>query len=75
MPILQEKIDRHVGGKLQEFREAFGLSQDQLAEKLGRDPDIIRQSEEGKRRISADELWQLCVILDVQPNSFFQGID
>ncbi|MEO9827115.1 MAG: helix-turn-helix transcriptional regulator [Paracoccaceae bacterium] len=75
MPMSQEKIDRHVGSKLRTLRESYGLSQAQLAEKIGRDLDTVRQNEEGVRRMSADELWQMCAVLDVRPNSFFKDLD
>ena len=75
MPIEQEEIDRHVGSKLREFRESKGLSVPQLAEKVGRDVNLVKENEDGSRRISADELWQLCALFDVKPSSFFQGLD
>lgn len=70
-----ERIDRHVGTRLSEFRESLGMSKDQLAAKFGREREIVTLIENGKRRLTANELWDLCTILDVSPSAFFAGLD
>lgn len=75
MPIPTEKIDRHVGKKLREFRESSGLKADDLAHKLGRDSDFVLQIEDGTRHVAAEELWEMCIVLNVSPSAFFVGID
>lgn len=75
MSISTERIDRHVGKKLREFRESSGLSNDDLARELGRDSNVVTQIEDGKCHVTAKELWEMCIVLDVSPSAFFSGID
>ncbi len=46
--------------KLVELREAAGLTQRQLALKLGRVPSVIAHIEKGQRRVDTLELYRIC---------------
>lgn len=71
MPLTPEETDRHVGKKLREIRESAGLTQEALARELGCDSETVIQIENGQRSVTAEELWNMCVILDVSPSRFF----
>ncbi len=75
MPQMPKDTDLHVGRRLCEFREAKGLSQDDIAEQTGFPPEKIQQFEAGTRRITASELWVFCRVLGMRPSDFFEGLD
>ncbi len=54
--------------RLKESRKLAGLSQGQVAKILGLHRPSISEIEAGNRRVSADELGQLCDIYDVSLN-------
>jgi len=62
-----------LGHHLRAARELRGLSQYDLAEKLGKDQRSISQMENDKRTPSVAELLQIADILDVSIVSFFDG--
>jgi transcriptional regulator with XRE-family HTH domain len=67
--------DIHVGAKLRFARNSKGLSQEQLALKMGLTFQQIQKYEKGTNRIGASRLWQFCKILGVDANYFFDGLD
>ncbi len=75
MPIPKKKTDDHVGRQLCSFRKSLGLSQEQLALKLGWEAETVGQIENGERHVTANDLWDLCTFLDVSPSAFFKGIE
>lgn len=70
-----KELNLHVGQKLREFRQASGLSKAQIARKLGYAQNVVDQIEEGKHSVTADELWDMCIVLEVSPSAFFPEID
>jgi transcriptional regulator with XRE-family HTH domain len=68
-------IDESLGIRLRDRRISFGLSQEQLAEKLQISPRNIYAYERGAKRMTADRLLQIARALDVRPNYFFQFSD
>lgn len=65
--------EAHVGLRLREFRQAAGMNEAQLAAKVGQDETTIKQTETGERRVSASELWDICVVLNLKPHQVFEG--
>ncbi len=65
------QIDRSLGGRLRDKRMSNGLSQEQLAAKLGIDPKDVDLYEIGAKRISADRLLGIAKALGVRPVYFF----
>ncbi len=68
-------IDAHVGRRLRSRREQKGLSQQQLAQRIGLAFQQLHKYENGSNRISASMLWQIACALEVTPNDFFEGLD
>ncbi|WP_022693147.1 helix-turn-helix domain-containing protein [Ponticaulis koreensis] len=54
--------------RLKEARKMAGLSQGQVAKLLGLHRPSVSEIEAGNRRVSADELSQLCDIYDISPD-------
>jgi transcriptional regulator with XRE-family HTH domain len=67
-------VDGHIGERLRERRRALGLSQAELAERMGFTPPQINRYEHGTTRLSAAGLWQAAQALEVAPGYFFDGL-
>ncbi len=67
-------IERCIGGKLRDCREAHGLTQRQVADILGVSFQQLNNYERGVTRISSGKLLLLSVVLNVPIASFF-GFD
>lgn len=55
---------------LRELREAAGLTQEQLAQRLERDQPWVSVIESGQRRVDVIELREICRALAVHPVDF-----
>lgn len=67
-------IDVHVGNRIRLRRKVLGMSQEQLAEKLGLTFQQVQKYERGMNRVGASRLWDLSVVLDAPIIFFFHGL-
>ena len=58
---------RRLVTRLREIREALGLSQSDLARRLGRKQQWVSFMESGSRRLDVIEFAEVCLALDVDP--------
>jgi len=65
-------VDQHVGARLRLRRHLLGLSQAELAARLGLALQQVQKYESGTNRISASRLYQLCQVLEVPITWFFE---
>ena len=65
----------HVGKRIRHRRWLVGVTQQQLAEKVGIKFQQIQKYETGANRVSASRLWDIAESLDVDVSFFFSGID
>ena len=70
-----ERVDNHVGSIFRMRRQELGLSQTAVAERLGVTFQQVQKYERGMNRISASRLHDLCEILGVPVEYFFDGLD
>ncbi|MDP3379326.1 MAG: helix-turn-helix domain-containing protein [Brevundimonas sp.] len=68
-------VDSWVGGRIASRRQALGLSQTTLAERVGVSFQQIQKYETGINRISASRLHQIALALGAEPGSFFPTPD
>ncbi|MDK3018135.1 helix-turn-helix domain-containing protein [Pseudodonghicola flavimaris] len=68
-------VDVHVGKRVRHRRWLVGMTQQQLAEKVGIKFQQIQKYETGANRISASRLWDIADALDVSVSFFFEGLD
>lgn len=68
-------VDIHVGKRVRHRRWLVGMTQQQLAEKVGIKFQQIQKYETGANRVSASRLWDISEALDVPVSFFFEGID
>jgi transcriptional regulator with XRE-family HTH domain len=68
-------IDNHVGQRLRQRRQELGLSQTAVADQLEVTFQQVQKYERGMNRISASRLHDLCGILNVPVEYFFDGLE
>ena len=66
--------DVHVGKRVRHRRWLIGMTQQQLAEKVGIKFQQIQKYETGANRISASRLWDIADALEVPVAFFFEGL-
>ncbi|MBW8309579.1 MAG: helix-turn-helix domain-containing protein [Candidatus Paracaedibacteraceae bacterium] len=69
------KVKIHVGQKLKQRRDALNFSQAELASLLKISPQQLSKYEKGTDKIPAHRLYQLCKVLSVTSNFFFDGLE
>ena len=68
-------VDLHVGKRIRHRRWIVGITQQQLAEKVGVKFQQIQKYESGANRVSASRLWDISETLAVSIDFFFEGIE
>ena len=68
-------VDVHVGKRIRQRRWLTGMTQQQLAQKVGIKFQQIQKYETGANRVSASRLWDIADALDVPVSFFFEGIE
>lgn len=68
-------VDIHVGKKIRHRRWLLGVTQQQLAEKVGIKFQQIQKYETGANRVSASRLWDIAEALEVDVSFFFAGME
>lgn len=67
-------VDIHVGKRLRQRRTFIGMTQEQLGAALGITFQQVQKYERGANRIGASRLFDICRILEVQPQFFFESM-
>ena len=68
-------VDIYVGARVRSLRVLRGVTQTELAEKIGNSFQQLQKYETGSNRISASKLYSISKVLAVEPNYFFEGLD
>ncbi|PIE14932.1 MAG: transcriptional regulator [Rhodobacterales bacterium] len=71
---MKHPVDVHVGKRIRHRRWLVGMTQQQLAEKVGIKFQQIQKYETGMNRVSASRLWDISDALDVPVSFFFDGL-
>ncbi|SPF77302.1 hypothetical protein ALP8811_02327 [Aliiroseovarius pelagivivens] len=72
---MKHPVDIHVGKRVRHRRWMVGMTQHQLAEKVGIKFQQIQKYETGMNRVSASRLWDMAAALSVPVNFFFEGLE
>jgi transcriptional regulator with XRE-family HTH domain len=72
---MKHPVDVHVGKRVRHRRWMLGMTQQQLAEKVGIKFQQIQKYETGMNRVSASRLWDIAEAMDVSIAFFFEGFD
>ena len=62
-----------IGRRIRELREERGLSQDELARRLGVHPQSLWRYEHGERNLSASKIKEVATALNVEPGELFEN--
>ena len=68
------ELDRHVGARMRERRIMLGLTQQQLAERIGITYQQAHKYEKGINRVAATRLYKVGQVLGVDVGYFFEGL-
>ena len=71
---MKHPVDIHVGKRIRHRRWLTGMTQQQLAEKVGIKFQQIQKYETGMNRVSASRLWDISDTLGVPVSFFFEGL-
>ncbi|WP_208347546.1 helix-turn-helix domain-containing protein [Pseudaestuariivita rosea] len=71
---MKHPVDVHVGKRIRHRRWMVGMTQQQLAEKVGIKFQQIQKYETGMNRVSASRLWDISDALGVEVSFFFEGL-
>ena len=72
---MKHPVDVHVGKRVRHRRWMVGMTQQQLAEKVGIKFQQIQKYETGMNRISASRLFDIAQAVSVPVAYFFEGMD
>jgi transcriptional regulator with XRE-family HTH domain len=70
---MTEDLREQIASRLRSARKSLGLSQEQVAKKLGMHRPTISEIEAGRRRVSAEELAQLAAVYGFPIERFTSG--
>ena len=68
-------MQKQVGHRIRELREARGLTQEHLAEKAGINGKYFGAIERGEVNLTLSSIEKICRTLDVPPGNLFQDQD
>jgi len=71
---MKHPVDVHVGKRIRHRRWMVGMTQQQLAERVGIKFQQIQKYETGMNRVSASRLWEISGALGVAVSFFFEGL-
>lgn len=72
---MKHPVDAHVGKRIRHRRWMIGMTQQQLADRVGIKFQQIQKYETGMNRVSASRLWDIADALGVSIAFFFEGLD
>jgi transcriptional regulator with XRE-family HTH domain len=72
---MKHPVDVHVGKRIRHRRWMVGMTQQQLAERVGIKFQQIQKYETGMNRVSASRLWDISEALSVPIDFFFEGLE
>ena len=71
---MKHNVDVHVGKRIRHRRWMIGMTQQQLAEKVGIKFQQIQKYETGANRVSASRLWDIAEAMDTPVSFYFEGL-
>lgn len=66
------ELDAEIGLRLRQVRESRDISQRVLAERLGITHQQVQKYEDGKNRLTVSRLDEICRVLEISPQYFFE---
>lgn len=73
-PYQQNIVDSYVGRRLKLLRKQQGISQKELAARLGITFQQVQKYEKGLNRLPASRMLSICFALNITPNDLFHDL-
>ena len=73
--LVKNPIDAYVGAQIKQRRTIVGMSQTELANRLGITFQQVQKYEKGANRVGSSRLYEISEILGVPLQSFFDGVE
>lgn len=73
--LIKNPIDAYVGAQIKQRRAMVGMSQTELANRLGITFQQVQKYEKGANRVGSSRLYEISEILGVPLQSFFEGVE
>jgi transcriptional regulator with XRE-family HTH domain len=73
--MMQRNMYESLQKALVEARQSKGLTQTEIATRLGKPQSFVSKYESGERRLDVVEFLEVCQALSVKPNSILNKID
>lgn len=64
-----------IGKRVRSQREALGITREQFAEKADINPQFLSEIEHGKKAMSVESLYKVCLALNISPEYLLFGIE
>lgn len=68
-------IDAFIGGRVRAHRQALGMTQEALADRLGLTFQQVQKYERGANRVSASRLMHIAGVMRLAPSAFLPAAD
>jgi transcriptional regulator with XRE-family HTH domain len=68
------KVDEHIGASVRRRRRLLGLTQEELAVRVGVTAQQVHKYESGANRIAASKLFEIANVLGLPVSAFFDGL-
>ena len=67
-------IYEQIAKNIKKYRNLAGITQAELAERIGVSHEFIRRNEsrKGKKSFSVDTIWKISIALDISPGDLFE---
>ena len=72
---MRHPVDVHVGQRVRQRRCLAGMTQQQIAERVGIKSQQLQKYETGTNRISASRMWDIAAVMEVPVSFFFEGLE
>lgn len=69
-----DTIDKAVGARIRAYRKALGMSQTDLAERIGVRFQQVQKYENGTNRVAASRLWIIADTLGIPVSALFKDV-
>ena len=70
----KRKVLQIIGNNIKALRLSKGMTQEQMAEKLDHSVNFVSLIELGKSGMSVTTMLDICNILEIEPNTIFNGL-
>lgn len=69
-----QSIDQAIGARIRTYRKALGLTQTDLADRIGVRCQQVQKYESGANRIAASRLWRIADVLGISVLRLFEDL-